>query len=135
MLEGSGLANLKVGKRGLKTYLEATVFPEGNLYFGADKPDFIHECTGRRPPKTGGACIIKRPALNAGWKAPFSLLVVDERRTPEEIKKAIEESGMLVGLGDWRPEYGRFFLTAWKVEKNVSPSEAYGLEVEMSTTK
>lgn len=114
LLEGCRKAGLKEGRASMSPFLEATVFVDAELSFGVQAPDFIHEVTGKRPPRTGGACLIKRPALNAGWSLPFSLSVVDDRRSADHIRRALEEAGLLVGLGSWRPEYGRFVVTEWQ---------------------
>ncbi len=50
-----------------------------------------------------------RPAMKAGWKATFELMV----NTPEYIdrnslREIIEQAGRLIGVGDFRPTYGRF---------------------------
>lgn len=114
LLDGSTKAKIKEGKASATPYFQATVFVQGNLYFGKDSPDFIHEETGRRPPKTGGRIIVRRPALDTGWELPFSLVVVDDRRKQQDIRRALEEAGLLVGLCDHRPEYGRFIVTDWQ---------------------
>ena len=115
LLEGCKKSGLKVGRSSLATYLAACVFPDKKLYFEKQDPDFIHKHWGRRPPRTGGACIIRRPALDTGWLLTFGLNVTDDRRTPDEIRRSLDEAGLLVGLGSWRPEYGRFLVTDWKV--------------------
>jgi hypothetical protein len=115
LIEGSKMAGLKEGRKSIAPFLLATVFVQGEMTFGKTAPDFIHEVTGRRPPKTGGACLVKRPAFREGWEIPFTLSVVDDRRSPDHIRRALEEAGTLVGLGSWRPEYGRFLVTDWQV--------------------
>lgn len=50
-----------------------------------------------------------RPAMNTGWKAAFEIEVI----LPEYISKTLLQTvlmnaGRLVGLGDFRPTYGRF---------------------------
>lgn len=117
MIDGSKKAGLKEGRASMAPFIAATVFVQGELKFGKTDPDFIHEAPGRRPPKTGGACLVKRPAFREGWEIPFTLNVVDDRRAPDHLRKALEEAGLLVGLGSWRPEYGRFILTAWEVHR------------------
>ena len=117
MVEGCRKAGLKEGRASAAPFLEATVFADGQLWFGKDEPDFIHETWGRRPPKTGGACIVRRPALDVGWELPFGLTVVDDRRSDSQIRRAVEEGGLLCGLGSWRPEYGRFVVVEWSVER------------------
>lgn len=116
LLQGCGVANLKEGRRAMAPFLEATVFPNGHLYFGKDEPDEILETWGRRPPRTGGACVVRYPSFKTGWKLRFAMTVVDDRRSQSHIRKALEEGGLLVGLGSWRPEYGRFIVTDWQVK-------------------
>lgn len=119
LLEGCKLSGLKVGRRSLYSFLAATVFFPHQMYFrDKTEADFIHEHWGRRPPRTGGAMIIRRPALDTGWKLDFTLNVMDDRRTPEEIRRSLDEGGLLVGIGSWRPEYGRFIVTEWEVITN-----------------
>ena len=113
LLEGCQRANLKEGRASMMPYLKATVFPEDDLLLGKRTPDDILEVMGKRPPRTGGACLIKYPSFKTGWQAHFVLTIVDDRRSVEHIRRALEEAGTLVGLGAWRPEYGRFVLTEW----------------------
>lgn len=50
-----------------------------------------------------------RPAMKAGWKAEFELSVLlPEYITPDDLADVIATAGKLVGLGDFRPTYGRF---------------------------
>ena len=60
-----------------------------------------------------------RPALKAGWEASFILLI----NTPEhigetELNGVISDAGKLVGVGDFRPTYGRFHITHYEILKN-----------------
>ncbi len=57
-----------------------------------------------------------RPALRAGWKATFHLQVL----TPEYIDKqflnaTLQSAGRLVGVGDFRPTFGRFQVTRFEL--------------------
>lgn len=57
-----------------------------------------------------------RPAFLKGWSCSFELQVL----TPEYIDSqslldVITQAGKLVGLADFRPTYGRFAVTAFKV--------------------
>jgi len=118
LLVGITMGKLKEGRSSARSFVEATVFihPQ-EIEFGKNEPDFIHECMGRRPPKTGGACIIRRPGLKEGWELSFSLTVTDDRRDPELLRRGMEEAGLLAGIGDWRPEFGRFIVKKWEVKK------------------
>jgi len=120
LLIGCRMSGLKFGRKGLEPFLAASVFPDHEMPFGKDEPDFIHEWPGRIPPgPRGAAVIVRRPAFREGWELPFGLNVVDDRRTPGEIRRSLDEAGLLVGLGSWRPEYGRFVVTEWNVEKEA----------------
>jgi hypothetical protein len=55
-----------------------------------------------------------RPAMRAGWKAEFDLQVL----LPEYIDRAflqgiLADAGRLVGVGDFRPTYGRFSVVGF----------------------
>lgn len=57
-----------------------------------------------------------RPAMKEGWKATFILQV----QLPEYIDESllnttIQAAGRLIGLADFRPSYGRFSVTGFKV--------------------
>ena len=45
------------------------------------------------------------------WKATFTALFFDDILSKPEIKEILETAGRIVGLGDWRPKYGRFKVT------------------------
>lgn len=56
-----------------------------------------------------------RPAFHKGWRVTFELQV----RSPEYITRdvlgaAVTNAGRLVGLGDFRPTYGRFHVVEFK---------------------
>lgn len=55
-----------------------------------------------------------RPAMKEGWKAQFVLQV----QLPEYVDQAmlntiIQQAGRLIGLGDFRPSFGRFVVTSF----------------------
>lgn len=57
-----------------------------------------------------------RPAMRAGWKATFELLVMlPEYISPHTLNQTIQTAGRLGGLGDFRPTYGRFVITNFEV--------------------
>lgn len=56
-----------------------------------------------------------RPALNAGWTATFDLQVLlPEYISPQLLLEVLVQAGRLVGVGDYRPSYGRFSVTSFK---------------------
>jgi hypothetical protein len=57
-----------------------------------------------------------RPALKAGWRATFELMVaLPEYIPPSDLNDAIGAAGRLVGVGDFRPTYGRFQIVGYTV--------------------
>lgn len=115
-LEGCKFAGLKMGKRSLHPTLNALTFPE-DLSFGTADPDYVFTHHGRVPPRTGALVIIRRPAFKAGRELNFKMLVADDVIEPDQIKVSIEHGGLLVGIGSWRPKYGRYQLSKFKVVK------------------
>jgi|SRR5438105_11158305 len=57
-----------------------------------------------------------RPAFHAGWKASFILLNnLPEYVGPQLLNQTIAAAGRLIGLGDFRPTFGRFAIVQFKV--------------------
>ncbi|MCC6227494.1 MAG: hypothetical protein IT195_13965, partial [Microthrixaceae bacterium] len=53
-----------------------------------------------------------RPAFLTGWEATVQFLVVTpEYISPEDLLDAFNVGGRLVGVGDFRPTFGRFVVT------------------------
>ncbi len=56
-----------------------------------------------------------RPALRAGWKATFDLIVVlPEYIDRNTLRETIESAGRLIGVGDFRPMFGRFGIVGFE---------------------
>lgn len=57
-----------------------------------------------------------RPAMLAGWEATVILQVlVPEYIGPDDLRSSLEDAGKLVGIGDFRPSYGRFAVNRFEV--------------------
>lgn len=57
-----------------------------------------------------------RPAMRKGWKATIELMITTpEYINPEFLQQVITKAGLLVGVGDFRPTYGRFGITNFEV--------------------
>lgn len=59
----------------------------------------------------------QRPAMNTGWRAEFQFMV----NTPEYIDgqflyAVLADAGRLVGVGDFRPTFGRFLVKSYATE-------------------
>lgn len=57
-----------------------------------------------------------RPAIATGWTASFVLMVnLPEYVAPELLHSLISDAGRLIGIGDFRPTYGRFQVTRYEL--------------------
>lgn len=58
----------------------------------------------------------ERPALKAGWEAEFQLMVnLPEYITPDILHEVISSAGKLIGVGDFRPTFGRFSVVRFEI--------------------
>jgi len=75
--------------------------------------DYEHRC--RVQVQRNGITRV-RPAITAGWKASFILMVnLPEYVPPEMLHGMVNDAGRLIGLADFRPTYGRFQVTRFEV--------------------
>lgn len=57
-----------------------------------------------------------RPAMKVGWEANFVIMVnTPEYIQPQDLNETIQLAGRLIGLGDFRPSYGRFNIIKFEV--------------------
>ena len=62
-----------------------------------------------------------RPAFKKGWEVKFTLIsLVPDLVTPDFLRKLVDNAGLLIGLGDFRPTYGRFRVVHWDIEPYVN---------------
>jgi hypothetical protein len=88
------------------------------VYDGPKDIDGLYEAgfVDRRMVKnkgSGGSVMRVRPRFKA-WGLSFSLLVDDQVATLADVRSALENAGLRVGLGDFRPRFGRFEVVGWK---------------------
>ena len=62
----------------------------------------------------------ERPALREGWEATFYLTVLRPAFIPPSLlQQLLSDAGMFVGLGDFRPTFGRFGVSHFEVIEEV----------------
>lgn len=77
--------------------------------------DYLHTC---RVTVQKAGINRTRPAMKIGWKADFSLQVLlPEYIDPVLLRDVVDTSGRLIGLGDFRPTYGRFAINNFEVSQ------------------
>jgi hypothetical protein len=80
---------------------------------GVTEWDYEHRC--RVQVQRNGVTRV-RPALRAGWQASFVFAVnLPEYVSQEMLLGLLTDAGRLVGVGDFRPTYGRFQVVAFSV--------------------
>ena len=62
-----------------------------------------------------------RPAFKRGWQVDFTLIsLVPDLVTPEFLRVLVDYAGLLGGIGDFRPTYGRFKVIHWEIVPYVN---------------
>jgi hypothetical protein len=69
-----------------------------------ENPDYI-DCRGV---KVGTAKIMRYRPIFRRWSMNATIAVNEEVVNINEVKKAVTDAGALIGLGDYRPRFGRF---------------------------
>lgn len=58
----------------------------------------------------------ERPAFNAGWTAEVVLMsLLPQYIDPSLLRRTLTDAGRLVGVGDFRPTFGRFSVTKFEI--------------------
>lgn len=111
-------SNFQIPGRGKKTYKDliksGLVIEPDKIPLGKKEPDEID----KRPVVVRGSRIIRqRPMMKEGWKLTFTIGILDEQLPLEAVKRILEYSGQYIGIGDYRPRFGRFEVTEFEEVK------------------
>lgn len=105
--------NFKIPGRGKKTYkdlVKAAVIVTPEHIVHKIQSWFVD----RRGVRIGQARIIReRPRLNE-WELDFMIEILDEQLPIKALKEILDYAGKFVGIGDNRPEFGRFSVIHFK---------------------
>lgn len=110
-------SNFQIPGRGKKTYKDliksGIVIEPDKIPLGKREPDEID----KRPVVVRGCRIIRqRPMMKEGWELSFTITILDEQLQPEVVKAILEHGGKYVGIGDYRPRFGRFEVVSFNEE-------------------
>ena len=116
MIKAAG--NFQIPGRGKKTYKDliksGIIIEPDKIPFGKREPDGID----KRPVVVRGSRILRqRPMMKDGWELSFTINILEEQLPVEAVKKILEYAGRCVGIGDFRPRFGRFEVEEFKEEK------------------
>lgn len=121
-----GAVNFKItGKRG-KTYkdlFKAAVFVEPeNISHHVPVPETLDADADKelyldlRPVVINRARVVRiRPTFKAGWELEFVISVLDDQIPLEIVQDVLTLAGRTVGIGDFRPKFGRFRVARFEV--------------------
>lgn len=80
----------------------------------ADKPLYLDV----RPVVIQRARVVRiRPCFKPGWRLSFEIQVADDEIQPGMLQDVLTLAGKTVGIGDYRPRFGRFNIVAFEVHK------------------
>lgn len=80
------------------------------------KPDFLDK---RRVMVQRNGITRTRPAMNTGWTTTIQLMVnLPEYVSPPLLQQVLADAGRLIGIGDFRPTYGRFTVSRWEIPED-----------------
>lgn len=78
---------------------------------------FVIDARWGKNPSTRGAIWVVRPRIDE-WELDFTInLLQDERVSEEVLRQILEYAGLYVGIGAWRPKYGRFEVIKFEETK------------------
>lgn len=64
-------------------------------------------------------CLRARPLVSSGWVTTHTFTLLDDVMDVDALEPIIHTAGRLIGVGDWRPIYGRFDVTAMMVDADA----------------
>jgi len=102
-------------RRSMAEVIKACVFANETMaeLVGKDEPDMVHRCSVVNP-NTKGRGFRYRPLFSKGWEARFSLTISDSELVEvERVKEILDHAGARIGIGDWRPKFGRFYVKSF----------------------
>jgi len=109
---GTTIKQKGMGKKTYKDMFKGSVFIRPDNIVHENQEWEVHKTTVVIP-STRGRTQRYRPILN-DWSLSFEIEVLDDRLSQDVLKLALDEAGRTVGIGDWRPRYGRFMVTEFK---------------------
>jgi hypothetical protein len=91
-----------------------TLTPLASL--GVTEPDFLDR---RRVMVQRNGITRTRPAMKEGWAATVELMCnLPEYVNPTLLRQVLDDAGRLIGVGDFRPTYGRFAVSNWSIRED-----------------
>lgn len=110
-IQGRGKMTYRDGVKGSLLVDPEPIIP---LLTPAGKPIKDYEIDGR-PARIQRARVMRHRPLLREWRLDFNILILEEETLPLQVANAIlVKAGQTVGIGDYRPRFGRFTVTKWE---------------------
>jgi len=94
------------GKKTYKDVVKGGVFINPLKLIHSNQ-NYVADWRGVVIPSTRGR-VMKGRARMDDWSIKFELVCIDDRATAKDVQEILEYAGTYVGIGDYRPRYGRF---------------------------
>ena len=101
------------GKKTYKDLFRAAVFIE-EVEIPIEPQDYVVD---ERPVVVNRARVLRYRPKFEDWKLNFTLTCLDENMPADDIKKILEHGGKFIGIGDFRPKFGRFNVNMFELIK------------------
>ena len=111
----TGARNNKKGKQ-----VESGLQVLGDALLEYDGPSAVDDLfkdkrfVSRKIVKVGQAKVVRTRPKFDDWSVSFSISVDNEQLSEQDLRVALEDAGDFKGIGDWRPQNGRFSLVSLK---------------------
>ena len=112
-LESCLVAAAKLQKLGVKFKQGVQVLEDDLPFIGYEKktPEQLWETPDNvdcRGVKVGTSKIMRYRSILRSWILRATIAINEDVVNVSEVKKAVQDAGALIGLGDYRPRFGRF---------------------------
>lgn len=118
MIEGSlreGAKNVSKGRGNYKKTILSSVFSENDkIPLNRKDYDTIDKRWGTHP-STGNGILVSRVRFDK-WETEFELSFDENRVDSKTLKAIIVEAGEVIGIGSYRPKFGRYKLEKFEIQ-------------------
>lgn len=109
-------ANFKLeGKKTYKDVVKGGVFVEP-MQIVHESQLYVTDWRSTVIPSTKGRVMKGRARMDT-WELKFVVTCIDDRANANDIKEILGYAGAYIGIGDYRPRYGRFEIVSMKEVK------------------
>jgi len=118
-IEATMLASAKQNRNGTLLKQAVTIINDGTFDFkdknvSPDKLWNLGKYTDIRTVKVGTSKVMRTRPIFKEWASEFDVYYDDAKLNRDEVVSILENAGKYVGLGDYRPRYGRFSVEVIK---------------------